>query len=84
MLFDLDSLLPMQFSVVKQGCIDVLYADVDGFHFLVQQQILFLTCFKIMLEIPSILLNLIIQVLNHISQVSPQTIDIVILQLNFF
>lgn len=69
----------MHISMILQYSFDVLYLNVQIPYFFVDQQTLLFRCFKIILNDLSILLDFLIAVFNHLSQVSSQLVDIIIL-----
>jgi hypothetical protein len=84
MLLDANGLLTMQLSVVLEGRVDVFNVYVDGLYLLGKQQVVLLAVFEITLGCSAVVLDLRIEVLYHLSEVGPQTVDIVVLQFYLF
>ena len=72
----------MHVSVILQDGLDILYLNVQVSYLFVDQQALLLGCFEVILNDLSILLDLEVAILDHLSQVCPQLVDIIILQLD--
>jgi len=69
----------MQLPVVLEGGFDVFDVDVDSFYFIAEDKRLFLTGLKIILGGFSILPNFSVEVFDHVSEVGPQTVYIIVL-----
>ena len=83
-LLQLYCLLSMEFSVVLKGSLDVLDADAGRFEFFIQKKSLFLGCLEVVLGLFSALFKFWVKVFYHVSEVSAEMVNVIVLQLYLF
>lgn len=74
----------MEFSVVLKGSLDILDADAGRFEFFIQKKSLFLGCLEVILGLFSTLLKFWVKVFYHVSEVSAEMVNVIVLQLYLF